>query len=180
MNITRLIIGGILAVLTLIFVGNLWYTHKKSNADLIAQEVDHLASIFQKIDQSCTITGTDHPIIPINFLNVGSFSGSEVGSMNLKYPNNWRGPYVKENPTIQSIEYQLVRTKDGYFVTPGNGVKLPNGKIVGKDIVLHEDTDIESLMHDDNALSYKGKVFAAHVALQGISANYWAKVIEES
>lgn len=180
MNKIHLIIGATLACLTLLFVGNLLYTHKSSNADLIAQEVVNLAAIFQKIDQSCSIIGTDQPIIPINFLNVKAFSGSEVGSLNLKYPNKWNGPYVKDNPTIQTIEYQLVRTKNGYFVTPGNGVKLPNGKIVGKDIVLTENTDINTLINNKDAFSYKGKALAASVSTGELSSEYWAKVIQEN
>jgi hypothetical protein len=99
-------------------------------------------------------------------LNVKEFSGAEVGPMNLAYPERWEGPYLEDNPTMQEKEYLIVRTKRGYFITPGEGVILPNGKDVGKDkIVLNEDTNIRILMTDSQALMFKDRVFAAPVMI---------------
>ncbi len=85
--------------------------------------------------------------------------------MNLIYPNKWEGPYLEDNPTIQAIEYQVVRTKKGYFITPGDNVRLPNGKIVGKDIKLDEGVDITAMMNDENMLMFKGESLAMTLTL---------------
>ena len=91
--------------------------------------------------------------------------------MNLAYPEKWHGPYLERNPSVQGIEYQVVYTRKGYFITPGQGVKLPNGKIIGKDIILDENADIELMMHDDQALSYRGQPLAAQITISGDKKN---------
>ncbi|MCK5632726.1 hypothetical protein KAH94_03190, partial [bacterium] len=98
---------------------------------------------------------------PINFLNIEKFVGSEVGSMNLAYPKQWEGPYLNDNPTIQEKEYMVVRTKKGYFITPGQGVRLGNGKVIGKDIIIDENSEIFSMMQDETTLQFEGKSLAA-------------------
>ncbi len=85
--------------------------------------------------------------------------------MNLIHPNKWEGPYLEDNPTMQAIEYQIVRTKKGYFITPGDNVRLPNGKIVGKDIKLDEDADITVMMSDENMLMFKRESLAVSLTL---------------
>ena len=44
---------------------------------------------------------------------------------------------------------------------------MPNGKIVGKDLILDEDADIEAMMHDEEQLSYKNKPLAAKITVSG-------------
>lgn len=135
----------------------------------IFPEVQMLVDILKKIDATCKIINFDLQKTPINFLNVKKFKGSEVGAMNLAYAEKWDGPYLKGNPTIQDKEYQIVRTKKGYFVTPGDGVQLPNGKVVGKDIILDEDANIGEMMFDVNVFMIDGKAWAAPLPV-GVSA----------
>ena len=73
---------------------------------------------------------------------------------------------MDHNPSMQSKEYLVIRTKKGYFVTPGEGVKLPNGKVVGVDIKLDEHADIEAMMKDEKLLGYKGKALAAPLVIK--------------
>jgi len=154
-------------LLFLLLVGvslyRLFYQAKTFSDQLIAKEVVQLAEIFKKIDKRCRIISFDYQKNHINFLNIkkGGFVGSEVGPLNLTYPQNWDGPYLDDNPTIQQKEYQVVRTKKGYFITPGDGVVLSNGKVVGRDIILDENADIPAMMLDKNALNYNGKALAA-------------------
>ena len=61
-----------------------------------------------------------------------------------------------------------MHTKKGYFIVPGTGVRLSNGKVIGKDIVLDEDADIEQMAADDQALRYRGKKLAARVPTGGV------------
>jgi hypothetical protein len=135
---------------------------------VIAHDVKQLEKIFTRIHNTCRILGFDHQKNIINFLNVKSFTGSEVGSMNLAYPDKWRGPYMDDNPTVQRQEYMIVQTDSGYFITPGEGVELPNGKVIGTDIKFDLDTDIMALMHDKEGLYYKGLPLAAPMIDLGI------------
>jgi len=155
----------LLLMFIVISVVNLFYRSKHTTGNLIAREVVQLHDIFQRIHQTCKIIDFDYQKNRINFLNVKSFTGSEVGPMNLVHPNKWEGPYLENNPTMQAIEYQIVRTKKGYFITPGDNVKLPNGKIVGKDIKLDEDADIAVMMNDKDMLMFKGESLAIPLTL---------------
>lgn len=145
----------------------------------IAQDIAQLATIFAKIDATAGILGFDHQKNEINFLNIkkDGFVGSELGSMNLIDPKKWDGPYFTQVPKIQEEDYMIVRTKKGYFITPGDGVKLPNGKIIGKDIILDEDADIESMMHDDQALAYRGQALAAPITVSGDRKTHFQQII---
>lgn len=121
---------------------------------MIVDHVEELTDIFQRIDKECQIIGFEHEKNNIDFLNVVKFVGSEVGSMNLTYPNNWQGPYVKDNPTVQEKQYVVVVTKDGYYIAPGDGIELANGKVIGKDIIINKESDFAQLTGDPEALQY--------------------------
>jgi hypothetical protein len=157
-----------------VFVGitfmDTWYRAKDDAGTMMATEVIKLRDIFHRIHKTCEIIDFDAQKNPINFLNVEKFNGSEVGPMNLVYPEKWQGPYVKDNPTMYHIAYQVVSTKRGYYVTPGDGVKLPNNKIVGKDIILDQKANIDEMMLNDQELMYKNKPLAAYLEL-GTPAN---------
>lgn len=141
------------------------YRSKALATNVIAEDIQKLGTIFDEINRQCEIISFDYQQNPINFLNVGSFTSSEVGPMNLARADKWRGPYVADNPTIQGKEYMVVRTKKGYFITPGNGVKLPNGKVIGQDIMLNEDADIDAMMRNPNALLINDKAMAMPLKL---------------
>ena len=157
--------GVIVGVFLILSFVNYFYRSDIVTGTVVAQEVKRLTAIFQTIHKQCKILGFDNQQHSINFLNVESFVGSEVGPMNLAYPEKWGGPYVGENPTVQSKEFMVVRTDGGYFITPGNGVRLPNGKIVGKDILLGQDTDITALIADPSAFLFQGRSLAQKLDL---------------
>ena len=168
-----LLYGYVVPLLTIIFfivligiaVVNIPYTTKQLIGNLMADDIATLQDIFQRIDTQCTIIDFEYQKNPINFLTVKTFVGSEVGPMNLTHPERWEGPYLDDNPTMQEKEYQIVRTKKGYFITPGDGVILPNGKQIGIDIILDENADIEMIMHDPTMLMFEGKSLAASLSI---------------
>lgn len=145
------------------FVG-FYIKSKKDTGLIIADDVAQLKIILEKIHATCKIIDFDYQKNWINFLNVASFEGSEVGNMNLAYPEKWEGPYLKDNPTIQEKEYMVVKTDKGYFITPGEGVRLPNGKKIGSDILLDINTDIQQLIQG-GVLAYKQKPLATTLIL---------------
>jgi hypothetical protein len=168
--IISLVTAGIFVVLIVVTYFSSRYKTKETTGILIAQDIARLSEIFQRIHEQCKILSFDYQKNPINFLNNISFVSSEVGPMNLANPEGWKGQYVDDNPTIQGKEYQIVRTKQGYFITPGEGVWLPNGKVIGKDIMLDENTDIPALMRDKNGLQFEGKALAAPLPLTPLAS----------
>lgn len=153
----------------LVFVGlsikESFYHERQISGTVIANDVQKLQKIFEDIHKTCRILSFDYPKNPINFLNVQTFTSSEVGSMNLAHPKKWQGPYVEDNLEVQGIAYQVVRTKKGYFITPGDGVTLPNGKKVGSDIPIDENTDISALVQPGQPFNFKGRALAAPLKL---------------
>lgn len=141
----------------------LFSTKKTINDRLIAQQVHELAGIFKRINDTCHITKFKHEKNYIDFLNTRSFEGSEIGPMVVMFPAKWQGPYLHENPTIQDQHYQIINTKHGYFIVPGDGVKLSNNKIIGKDIILNHDSNIPAMIRDKNMLLFEDKPLAAHI-----------------
>ncbi len=115
----------------------------------IPETVVQLSQIFEQINHDCRITVFSHAKNSINFLNVKNFAGSEVGSLNLEKPNNWQGPYINFNPMHQGKFYQVVSLKTGYYIVPGDGVILPDGRVIGKEIIFSPDFNIKSLRIQD-------------------------------
>lgn len=155
----------IIFILLAIAIGNLIVFKKTDIGEIITQDVQKLSDIFENIHKEAGIISFDFQKNPINFLTIkkDGFVGSEVGSMNLAYPKKWNGPYVKDNLAVRGVEYLVVRTKKGYFITPGLGLKLPNGKKMGTDIPLDENASIAAMAVDENFLSFKGKPLAVRL-----------------
>lgn len=164
----------IIIAAVVLFIGialfDTWYRTKDDVGMMIAVEVIRLRDIFHRIHKTCTIIDFDAQKNPINFLNVKTFAGSEVGPMNLVYPEKWEGPYLQDNPMLYNIAYQVISTKKGYYITPGDGVKLPNNKVIGKDIILDQKARIDAMMANDQELMYHDKPLAARLEL-GTPAN---------
>ncbi len=162
-HFTYLVYIGFAAIL--IFIGfsikESFYRERQIGGCIMADDVTKLQKIFEKIHQTCQIISFDYHKNPINFLNVKEFTSSEVGPMNLAYPQKWQGPYVEDNPEVQGKAYQVIRTKQGHFIVPGDGVVLPNGKKLGSDVPIDENTDIPVLTQDKQPLNYKGRALAA-------------------
>jgi len=146
----------IMAGLIALSAVNFFYEQQRTDLNVISHDLAKLANIFERINDECGILSFDHQKNHINFLNVEKFAGSEVGPMNLVNPQKWQGPYVQDNPTVQGHEYLVVSTQKGFHITPGEGVELPNGKIVGRDLLLSPDTDLETLATDPEGFSYRG------------------------
>lgn len=184
--LTPLLTIGLFIMLIGISIVSLLYRTRVDVGYLMVEEIAALDDIFKRIEASCSIIDFDSQKNPINFLTIkkDGFVGSELGSMNVVYPDKWEGPYLHNNPTMFAKEYQVVRTHAGYFITPGDGVKLPNGKVIGKDLILDENADIFSMMQDEKALRFKDRPLAApiimkHSRLRAIPAEGWMEVRQE-
>ncbi len=152
------VVTALLLITLICIAGYRLYTQANTITNaLIVEHVEELAEIFQRIDKECQIIGFENEKNPIDFLTVKSFVGSEVGSMNLAYPSGWQGAYVKDNPTVQEKPYVVLVHQKGWYVAPGDGVVLANGKVIGKDIMITAQSDVDALVGDREGLQYNGQ-----------------------
>lgn len=163
---TQISIAFLLLFLFSVSLLTIWYQSKINTEIIIARDVAMLASLFKNIDETCKIIDFKYNHNYIDFLNVIAFEGSEVGTMILQRPQQWKGPYVRENLTIQGKLYQVIKNKNGYYVVPGDGVKLQNGMVIGKDIKLNMQDDIEQMIQEQGMMNFQGKPLAARFDLQ--------------
>jgi hypothetical protein len=174
--ITPVLTVALLIVLIGISIYTLMQKSNSSTAVIIDRDLQMLVDVFHRIDQDCKILHFDYPLTRIDFLNVKSFVGNEVGSMHLAYPDRWKGPYMQANPMVQGQEYMVVVTHKGCFITPGTEVQLPNGKVVGVDITLNEEVDIEAMMKPNGVLNAGGKPLAVKL---NVGASVFDQLLRE-
>lgn len=136
-----------------------------STDGLIVQDVQKLQQIFQEIDKDCKIIGFEHTKNHIDFLTVKEFVGSQVGSMNLTYPRNWKGPYLQRTPAVNEQQYIILKTSKGHYIVPGDGVALANGTMIGKDFVLDQNSDVDSLLQRNDRLKSSQGALAAKIEI---------------
>jgi hypothetical protein len=159
---------GTIALFALLFltaIANLLYESKHFVDELMVQDIEKLAQTFSAIDERCAIVTFEHQKNYIDFLNVKKFAGTNVGAMSLMFPDQWKGPYYKDTPSVFGNPYLIVRTRHGYFITPPEGTRLSSGKIVGKDIPLDERANLETASR--TVLSYKGRPLARKISMSG-------------
>jgi hypothetical protein len=156
--------GGLLFIVFFVIISMRYVAQaRKLDDETIAENITALSSIFKNIHESCVIVDFVHDKNYIDFLNVITFEGNRVGSMDLEYPAKWKGPYVHQPLVSSGKEYQVVRTNKGYFVIPGDGVTLSNGKTIGKDIIITTKTDIAALAREPDALLSQNRPLAARI-----------------
>jgi len=146
-------------LIILMFVLRFVYTRPQIVASLIENDIGMISLSLERIDARCSILKIVGDKSNIDFLNVKKFEGSVVGPLNLAYPENWEGPYLKSNPTLSGTFYQIVKAKDGVFIVPGEGVALPNDIVIGKDLVINQDLFLENHIVSGGLLSFKGRSF---------------------
>jgi hypothetical protein len=127
---------------------------------IIRDDLALLERVLHTIDASCNILAVRQEKAQIDFLTVAKFSGSSIGCLNLAHPKRWQGPYLKVNPLLQERPYEIVRTKEGYFILPGAGVLLPNNLEIGKDIIVTHDSALTLMMQPGGRLNYQGQPLA--------------------
>lgn len=141
-----------------------------STDTVIVQDLQNLQKIFKEIDKDCKIIGFEHTKNYIDFLTVKEFVGSQIGSMNVTYPRKWKGPYLKRTPTVNEQQYFILKNKNGYYLVPGDGVVLANGKTIGKDLMLDETSDIDALLQNSAALKSSQGLLAAKIDIESSSS----------
>lgn len=139
-------------------------------ASVINEDLAKLSKILHKIDAECNIMNVTQERGVIDFLTVEKFLGSEVGCLNLAFPEKWKGPYLKNTPRLSGRCYEIVSVDEGYFIVPGNGVSLPNGMVLGRDIKLSHKISLKKLIADGGVLNYKGQPLGVHLQFK-VKAN---------
>ena len=132
-------------------------------ARTIIIDLEVLARVLHVIDESCSILSVKYDHTKIDFLNTVAFEGSEIGGLNLAYPRQWKKSFLKDNPTVEGIEYELVRAKDGFYVMPGQGLRLPNDLVMGKDIIIDRSVAVMPLLKEGGPLFYQNMPLAKKI-----------------
>jgi hypothetical protein len=157
-------VGSVLAVLLASTIGVFLYNARMLTDRIIVRDIGDLDAIFKTIHERAVITGFEHDVNYVDFLNITSFAGrSGFGPINLRNPEGWEGPYVEDNPKVQTKLYEIVRTKQGHFLVPGSGVKLSSGLILGRDIILDKDADIQVLIEEKTLVDKNGNPLAVKI-----------------
>lgn len=156
----------VLLVLLGLFVYKVFRSKPLVLASVITEDLRSINKIFNDIDSDCNILSIRGDRNPIDFLTVQKFVGSEVGCFNLAYPRKWKGPYLKVTPSIQDKPYEIVRTKEGYFVVPGHGVQLPNGLFMGHDVTIDFEASIKTMTRPGGRLNYQGNPLAFRLSFK--------------
>lgn len=156
----------LLFLLVGIFCFKVFHSRPAVLTSVIREDLAQIERALREIDRTCNILSIrpDHAVI--DFLTVQRFSGSAVGALNLAYPKKWQGPYLKRNPSFQEHLYQIVQTKDGNFVLPGQGVQLPNGLVIGKDIVLGKDSPVNEMLKAGGRLNYQSEALGIRLSFK--------------
>ncbi|MCB9493219.1 MAG: hypothetical protein H6679_03010 [Epsilonproteobacteria bacterium] len=149
-----------LLLLLIVVLVRMFYVRPYHLSKVMNNDLGLIERIFEDIDKECNILSIRKYGATIDFLTVARFAGSSVGCLNLAYPKHWNGPYLNRTPSIQGRPYQIVQTQEGHFVVPGDGVKLPNGKIIGKDIIFNADTVISEMIKPDGELCHNKQPLA--------------------
>lgn len=149
--------------LLIFFVFKVYYEKPNLVASLIQSDIKNIHYILSEIDKKCFISHVKKNCIPLDFFTVVKFVGSEIGGLNLRHPERWQGPYMKDCPEFQLKAYELIRARDGFFIIPGFDTKLPNGFIVGRDFDISEQTFMLPLLKEGGPLFYKGFVFGERI-----------------
>jgi hypothetical protein len=156
----------LLLVLFGVFCIKIFHSKTSVVTGLIRDDLSAIERALHEIDASCNILAVRGDAAQVDFLTVAKFSGSTIGCLNLAYPKRWKGPYLQVNPTLQEHMYEIVRTKEGYFVVPGAGVTLPNKLVMGKDILLTHNSAITLMMQPGGRLNFQGNPLAVRLSFK--------------
>ncbi len=152
--------SSLLLMLMVLFLFKVFNSRSSVMTAAIRNDLAIIEKALGQIDKTCNIISIRPEGGAIDFLTVEKFTGSSIGVLNLVHPRRWKGPYAKVNPSIQGRPYELVSTKEGYFILPGRGVRLPNKLEMGKDIVLSHDSAVTLMLQPGGRLNFQGQPLA--------------------
>jgi len=136
------------------FIFKVYYEKPNVIASSIQEDVKSIHKALVDIDKACSVLSMRGERIELNFFTVAKFVGSEIGGLQLAYPEKWKGPYLHYNPHFQQKIYELVTAQDGLFIVPGLHIKLPNGYVVGRDFPITALTRVLPMLEAGGYLFY--------------------------
>lgn len=136
----------------------LWHTR------LIQGDLNQIAHATYLMDHDCGLQELRTGRHPIKLLTQKTPPESVI---ELSHPENWRGPYLHKVLTLQGKPYELLKTKNGLYVVPGNGVKLPSGAVIGDTFSWCANTDMNALSQSGGILFYQSAPLVRRVDYQG-------------
>jgi hypothetical protein len=177
---TASVIGGVLLSLLVFTLYRFYRSARVVAQDVIIEHVEQIGKVLENIDATCEIVAIVRDRALIDFLQVQAFVGNQIGPLQLRQPEKWHGPYLDHNPLIQDIPYELVKTREGFYVVPGRGVRLDNGKIIGKDITFTSETDIGMYLNETWGLESPDGLLVRKVLFKHLMQNAFQPLSNEA
>lgn len=142
----------LLAMCTAHFVanGSTW------SPGMVGANLHKINEALLRFDQDCGIQRSVPGRYSLHFLTLRYPSVDDLGGFLLKSTQGFAGPYMRTVPVVDGYPYALVVNAQGMFIVPGDGVQLPNGHRLGKEIFLDAESDIEGLVAN-GILAYQGE-----------------------
>src|SRR3990172_12711866 len=109
----------LLSLLLVVFFFRIFRSRTEVLGAVIIDDLAHIERVLNQVDKECNILSIRTERAVLDFFTVVKFAGSTVGCLNLAHPKKWKGPYLQQNPSVQGKLYEVVGTKEGYFVIPG-------------------------------------------------------------
>jgi hypothetical protein len=156
----------VLFLLLLMFLFKTYYNKPYFISNLIKNDLKIINTALKKIDKQCNIIGIKNDRVILDFFTVKKFVGSEIGGLNLAYPQEWLGPYLDNNPVLQQKFYEIVKVQDGFFIIPGSGIKLPNGVTIDKEFQITSATSIQPMLMPGGNFFFKGVLLAKRITFK--------------
>jgi hypothetical protein len=177
---TAIIIGFVLLGLLTFTLYRFYGSARIATQRAIIEDVEQIGTALENIDATCEIVAIVRDRTLIDFLQVQAFAGNQIGPLQLRHPEKWHGPYLDHNPLIQDIPYELIKTREGFYVVPGRGVRLDNGKIIGKDITFTSETDIGMYLNETWGLESPDGLLVRKVSFKHLMQNTFQPLANEA
>jgi len=175
-----IVVGLILLGLLSFTLFRFYQSARAVSQKVIASNVEQIGQALENIDATCEIVAILRDRALIDFLQVQAFAGNQIGPLQLRRPDKWQGPYIDHNLLMQNIPYELVKTREGFYVVPGNGVRLDNGKVIGHDIVFDAETDIGAYINEVWGLEVHGDLLVRKVTFKHLIQNDFQPLTNEA
>jgi len=154
--VISLVSMALLGICTAHFVanGSAWSAH------VVRADLHNAVEALSRFDTDCGLKKVLPGIHALDFLTMSYLPVDSLAGFDIQNVRAWQGPYLKTVPVVDGRPYVLLATESGLFVAPSYGVRLPSGKLLGRDVVWDWQSDIDAMTADDAPLSHQGEPLA--------------------
>jgi hypothetical protein len=143
-----------------------YFLNNKNYQNAIFPDVKKIEEAIKNIHKNCIILNFLNENNPVDFLNVKEFSGNIIGSIQIEKPEKWEGPYLPSVILYKNKPFSIFVHKSGYYIVPGIETILDDEKVIGKDIIFNQETDMETILRQYPSLNPNGKALIKKIDIE--------------